>query len=322
MNKIPLCWKKTCPFCSSNQVKLNGFYNNDRQRIYCKTCKKSFSRKNKSVKDSNEFIWFKRWVSEGYSIRQLSVLSKHSSSKLKRIIHYWLDHPFEHRADLTKLQYLIFDGTFIHGRKSIIALMDGEKNLIKTGEYGVKENSIPQLRKFFLPLCKKGLCPKSATVDGNPQVIKLFRTLWPNIVIQRCLVHIQRQGLMWCRRFPARTDARHLRKLFKKVTYIRIREQRNNFLKDVDNWEMKFGVQIDMHPENGKVFSDVKRARSMLLKALPDMFHYIDYPKIPFSSNGLEGYFSRLKSNYRQHRGLSPMRRKNYFKWYFILKNK
>jgi len=40
---------------------------------------------------------------------------------------------------------------------------------------------------------------------------------------------------------------------------------------------------------SGYVFSDIKRARSMLLRALPDMFHYLDNPLIPTSTNGLEG---------------------------------
>src|SRR3989337_4239062 len=70
-------------------------------------------------------------------------------------------------------------------------------------------------------------------------------------------------------------------------------------------------------PERGRVFSDIKRAGSMLLKALPDMFHYLDNPKIPATTNGLEGYFSRLKAHYRQHRGLHPSKRANYFSWYF-----
>ncbi len=55
----------------------------------------------------------------------------------------------------------------------------------------------------------------------------------------------------------------------------------------------------------------------MLLLALPDMFHYLDDPHISKTTNGLEGYFSRLKSHYRQHRGLSPRKRPNYFAWYF-----
>jgi len=270
----------------------------------------------------NEMIWFKRWIKEGYSIRQIKQLSGHSHSKLQRIIQYWLDNPPKSRNDFSELKHVIFDGTFIEGRKSIVALMDNYGHEVRAGEYGIAENSIPQLTSFFLPLLRQGLCPKSATVDGNFHVIRLFQAIWPHIIIQRCLVHIQRQGLMWCRRFPKRIDAKQLRKIFQRVTYIRTKTERDEFLANVYTWEKKFGKRIDLKPETGKVFSDVKRARSLLLKAIPNMFHYLDDPLIPFSSNGLEGYFSRLKASYRQHRGLSSKRRKNYFKWYFYLKNR
>ena len=57
----------------------------------------------------------------------------------------------------------------------------------------------------------------------------------------------------------------------------------------------------------------------MLNKALPYMFSFLSDPLIPTSTNWLESYFSRLKSRYRQHRGLSPQQRQNYFRWYFQL---
>jgi|TARA_Y100000031_G_C8170323_1_gene361462 hypothetical protein len=90
---------------------------------------------------------------------------------------------------------------------------------------------------------------------------------------------------------------RELRIIFLQVTGIRTKEERDQFLESVEP-----------RPEKGRVFSDMKRARSMLIKALPYMFHYLDDPNIPFTTNGLEGYFSRLKGHYRQHRGL---RKKN-----------
>ena len=69
--------------------------------------------------------------------------------------------------------------------------------------------------------------------------------------------------------------------------------------------------------ETERIFSGIKRTRSMLLHVLPDLFHYLDDAHISTTTNGLEGYFSRLKSHYRQHRGLSPRKRPNYFAWYF-----
>lgn len=227
--------------------------------------------------------------------------------------------------DTTKLigcKYALFDGTFLHRPNSIVVLMNAQNNTLLDGKFGIRENSELQLRSFFEPLKNIGFNPKSFTLDGNPQVIKVVRSIWPEILVQRCLVHIQRQGIMWCRRFPKRTDAKHLRELFKKVTHITNCKEQNIFLSDVKTWEQKYGCHLVSKPEKGKVFSDVKRARSMLLKAIPDMFHYLEDSGIPQTTNGLEGYFSRLKQNYRNHRGLNPKKRENYFKWFFVLKSK
>lgn len=217
---------------------------------------------------------------------------------------------------------MIFDGTFLHRPTSIVALMEAKTNTIISGIYGISENSERHLRAFLKPLKDRSLSPLSCTVDGNPQAIRVLKELWPNITIQRCLVHIQRQGLSWCRRYPRRTDAKKLRDIFRRVTYIHTKQDRDRFLASVRQWEEKYGRYITIQPEKGRVFSDIKRARSMLLKALPNMFHYLDNPDIPISTNGLESYFSRLKAHYRHHRGLKPAKRKNYFNWYFYLRTR
>jgi transposase-like protein len=198
--------------------------------------------------------------------------------------------------------------------------MDAESKTIIYGKYGVSENSEKQLTAFFMPLIERGLKPTSCTVDGNPQVIKVMRRLWPGITIQRCLVHIQRQGLSWCRRYPKTVHARQLRKIFVEVMHIHTLAEREEFLDRFYQWEEKYGKIIKTRPEKGWVFSDIKRARSMLQKALPDMFYYLNNPAIPSTTNGMEGYFSRLKLLYLQHRGLSKNKLDNYFAWYFFFK--
>jgi hypothetical protein len=253
----------------------------------------------------------------------LALQSGYSAAKLYRINDHWLSSkPSSPQADYSNYRYLICDGTYIHRPVSLVVLMDAPGNKVIHGQYGVSESVKQQLTAFFQPLETYGLQPISCTVDGNPCMISVLRAVWPDIIIQRCLVHIQRQGLMWCRRNPKSAAAKKLRELFLKVTYIRTITARNEFIEAVYQWEMKFGGPIDSRPEKGRVFSDLKRARSMLLHALPDMFHYLDDPHIAFSTNGLEGYFSRVKSHYRQHRGLAKSKLGNYFAWYLFLKPK
>jgi transposase-like protein len=198
--------------------------------------------------------------------------------------------------------------------------MDASTNTIIAGEYGVSEFSIPQLRAFLQPLKRRGLTPVSCTIDGNPQLYKVLKILWPDVIIQRCLVHIQRQGLSWCRRPPKRTDAKHLRNLFKDVCSIDSLQKQEQFMSQLMQFENRFGIDIAIQPEKGWVFSDIKRARSMLVKAVPNMFHYLNDVNIPKTTNALEGYYSRLKERYRQHRGLTRDKLHTYFNWYFYLK--
>lgn len=66
----------------------------------------------------------------------------------------------------------------------------------------------------------------------------------------------------------------------------------------------------------------VRRCFTVIRKALPNMFHYLDNPKIPKSTNGLESFFGHLKGHLNIHRGLSKEHRKSFIQWYLYFKNK
>ena len=161
------------------------------------------------------------------------------------------------------------------------------------------------LKTFYDHLQQKGLNPLSATIDGSLQQIKYLREAWENLIIQRCLVHIQRQGLSWLRQKPKRIEAIELRDLLLQVLYIKTKEQSENFIRGFKLWEGRFGLGLSRSTNRGKVFSDLLRTRSMIINALPNMFRYLDNPEISRTTNALEGYFGRLKQKYRVHRGLS-----------------
>jgi len=249
-------------------------------------------------------------------------MKRNSPSTVRRTISYWLEQtPKEIEVDYSKVKHIIFDGTFLKRPKGIYAAMDSETHKLLYAAVNVRETG-GDLLLFYSELSEAGLYPESATTDGNTAQTKQLKNFWPEIKLQRCIVHVQRQGLSWCRRNPKRTDAKHLRELLLKLTEIKTKEESLRFIKGVYAWEKRFGTGIESSENRGWVFSDLIRARSMLIKALPNLFHYIDNPKIARSTNALEGYFSRVKEHYRLHRGLSKRNKVNYFKWYFFLRPK
>lgn len=74
-------------------------------------------------------------------------------------------------------------------------------------------------------------------------------------------------------------------------------------------------------PLSNIAFKDLKRTMVLLNNALPYMFYYLKEPNIPATTNVLEGFYSRLKADYRRHRGLSQKHKIHYLKWYCFFKN-
>lgn len=219
-------WKKHCPLCS-RILQRNGHYSNGKQRWFCPSCRQSVSWTNPAARRAKEREWFRLWITEGYSARQLSCRSGYSPGKLYRMINYYLkETPAWSWQLLRQGRYFIIDGTFLHRPRTLIALMDAQRHSIVTGRYPVSESSEAQLTVFLADLMQQGLQPQSFTVDGNPNVMRTLRKFWPGVVIQRCLVHIQRQGLAWCRACPKTAYARQLRKIFLGVTSIKTKAER------------------------------------------------------------------------------------------------
>jgi len=273
----------------------------------------------KLLRRGRQRIWFERWITEGYSLRQLSFISGYSQRTLRRIVTYHLEQSPEVGDDLSDAHYVVMDGSYLQGRQqAVIALADPTLNRTIAGIYGIKEGE-RRMYDFCRTLVQRGLSPRSVTIDGLSQVHTMVNTLWPQTTVQRCLVHIQRQGLAWCRHQPKRPDTQHLRQFFTRVMTIHTPMQRDDFIDQWHRWEERWGPSILTSKETSWTFGDLKRARSLLTKALPYMFAYLEDPLIPKSTNWLEGYFSRLKNRYRNHRGLPPTKRRHYFDWYFHL---
>ena len=300
---------------------LHGKTNNNKQRFFCRFCNKSFVWQSKLNKISNEKHWFYLWVKEAFSLRQLSYISRHSPSKLKRIKNYWLKQTPPEYVFYSRCKHVLLDGTYFHKTGCIICLMDVSSRDVIATIYVNKEN-YKNVFPWLKTLKEKGLNPTHIVVDGERSVMRALKDTWPNIVIQRCLYHIQREGMRWLRTYPRTIAGKELRYLLGTLCTTRTVKERDQFINTFSLWIKTYRDFLKTLPSTNIVFKDLKRTKVLIKNALPDMFHFLNEPLLPSTTNLIEGLYSRLKSDYSRHRGLTEQNKRQYLKWYCFLNNK
>lgn len=176
-------------------------------------------------------------------------------------------------------------------------------------------------------LIRLGVQIESITIDGHKGALKAIRKSMPDVIVQRCLVHIQRMCLLWLTRFPKHEASRQLRQLVLLLLKIKTENDRIYWTRALAQWHDQhkgYLQQKTYHQPTGRYWYTHKLLRRSYLtmkRALPNMFHYLGNPQIPNTTNGIEGFFSHLKNHLDLHRGLTVRHRINFIKWYVYLSN-
>lgn len=198
--------------------------------------------------------------------------------------------------------------------------MEAKAQKIISNIYAKKEG-FKIVYPWFKKLKKQGLNPLYIVMDGERSVIRAIKLIWPHARIQRCLYHIQREGMRWLRTYPKTQAGRELRCLLRTLCAIKSIRERNDFIKNYELWIKKYREFVKSLPKENVAFKDLKRTMVLINNAIPDMFYYLKDPNIPATTNMLESFYSRLKADYRSHRGLTQIHKVHYLKWYCYLKN-
>ena len=199
--------------------------------------------------------------------------------------------------------------------------MSAEDQKIISHMYIQKEN-FKDVYPWFLGLRIEGLNPAYITVDGERSVMRAIKKVWPKVKIQRCLYHIQHEGMRWLRTYPKTQAGRDLRYLLAKLCCIKSFKERDHFINLFNNWLKQYQSFVLALPQTNIAFKDLQRTIVLIKNAIPDMFYYLIDQNIHSTTNALEGFHSRLKADYRRHRGLSKRNKINYLSWYCYFKNR
>ncbi len=265
--------------------------------------------------------WFRLWVTENCSIRMLCKLSGYSASKLNKTKNYWLEQIPKEKIDFSKVQYVIYDATYFHKDGCLLNLMNAKDQKIIAHHY-VERESFGYAFPWFIGLKRLGLSPEFITTDGERSIIRTMKLVWPAVKLQRCLYHIQHEGMRWLRTYPKTKAGKELRSILSKLSRIKTVRERGVFINEYRNWLSKYKELVLSLPTSMIAFKDLKRTMVLIDNALPDMFYYLEDENVHSTTNALEGYHSRLKTDYQRHRDLTKEHRIQYIHWYCYLKNR
>ena len=318
--------KKRCWACSSlNTIKWSK--RNNKHRYKCKNCGILFTSKNKSVTISNRFIWFEKWVIERRTILQLSEESHYSERTLKRYFKEYLSKPPTLSVYPSEKVNLLIDGTYFSNGICLVLYRDATIKFTQLYRFSDGEH-YTEIKEDLENLVKLGVHIESITSDGHKAILKAIKTVLPEAKLQRCLVHIQRDCRIWLTKNPKSNAGYDLKEITSKIHLIHNYQDLSFWLLDLENWLNKYQNYINQKSynlETGRYWYThkmVRRSFMTIKRALPNMFHYLDNPRIPKSTNSIESFFGHMKNHLNIHRGLSYKHRKQYLMWYLFFKNK
>ena len=285
-----------------------------------------YSNTNPKTSYTNKQIWFQSWILGRQTLKQINIDSGYSESTLKRLFKiYLVQSPIFSVRPSEKVNLLI-DGTYFSNNLCLVLYRD---NTIKyTQLYRISDGErYAEMKEDIENLLKLGVQIESITCDGHKALLKAIKKVCKHVIVQRCVIHVQRMCRIWLTAKPKSQAGYELKKIVGQihtidnrdnwgywiVSLIRWYERNENFVK-----EKSYSSQTKRYWYKHKM---VRRAFITIKRALPNMFHYLDNPNIPKTTNGLESFFGHLKQNISLHRGLSKEHYKNYVKWYLFFKS-
>lgn len=296
-----------------------------KQRFKCKNCGIFFTQNRPEQKIKNRFVWFKKWVLERQTYKTLCRDSGYSKDTLQRTFYSILESSPTIKIIKREKVTLRVDATYF-AKFCLVAYQDdfdGYTQLIRftDGEH------YQEIKEDLTNLLKLGVKLESITSDGDKNILKAIKKTDKKIIIQRCLVHIQRMCLVWLTKFPKHIAAQELRKHILLLLKIKTHNDRIWWTDQLKLWFKRHQEYLNektINPETQRYWYThklLRRSYFTIKRALPNMFHYLDNPAIPKTTNGIEGYFSHLKNHLDLHRGLTLKNRINFIKWYIYFSN-
>ena len=268
--------KKRCWACGSLNVIRWGQRLN-KQRFKCKNCEILFTRNDPEQRVDNRFVWFKKWVLERQTFKTLSRDSGLSIDTLQRTFYAFLEQSPDIKIIKRQQVNLRVDATYFE-KFCLVCYQDHQDGYTQLIRFTNGEH-YSEIKEDLDNLIRLGVHIESVTSDGHKSILKAIKKSMPDVLAQRCLVHIQRMCLLWLTRFPKHEPGKELKALVLMLFKIKTNNDRLYWTQSLEAWHLKHKDYLMERTYNQQTqrywFTHklVRRSYYTIKKALPNMFH-------------------------------------------------
>ncbi len=280
-------------------------------RWRCLKCKTSGVRFRMDSKRRKKKKLLHNWLIGNSNLKDIAAKEKISIRTLWRWFQpLWQDFPKPKVFVPLEKDVLIVDAVYLHKRTHAV-LIGRTKQRVIFWLFAERENFSSWLAFFNnLPQFCAVVC------DGQKGIILALKVRWPDVVIQRFICHLIRLSLSKLTRSPKTIAGQKLRQIVMFLSKIHTRRQKRRWIRKYLHWEKRYAIFLKEKTVGILSFKgrrrwwythrNVRTVKTMIKRALPNLFTYIGHPHIPRSTNYVEGGInSRLKELLHRHRGLS-----------------
>lgn len=158
----------------------------------------------------------RKWIIGKRILEDLSSENNKSVDTLRKLFKKFLNNPPPVKIKLNNNCHLIIDGTYFKNNFCLLDYLDNDLKYLQLYKLVERENFFNYAVDLEI-LKQSGLNVVSITSDGQKGLIKAIKLVFPEIIHQRCVVHIQRMSLIYLTRFPKTNAGIDLRILVKEI---------------------------------------------------------------------------------------------------------
>lgn len=290
------------------------------QRFRCAPCDITAVRRRP---DNSERRWrrlFLRWVTGKLTVSDIARDAGVSGKTVQRRFGpFWRKPP--RSPDGPAARVLVLDGTSVIKREAVALIAGNAETAVPVGWRCVGRECLTTWLPFLVDLKQNGISPDFVVCDAQKGLILAIRTIWPHALIQRCVVHVHRQAMIWLTRSPKTAAGRELRSIVSALLRVRTIRQKRRWIRRFRRWDKRYREFLKERScgPNGWWYTHrkVRAVRSLLRNAIPNLFRYVRDPGVPRTSNHVEGGLnSRLSELLCSHRGLRKHQRLALVSWF------